>query len=254
MAPKRSHTSGPSTSSAPPSFHPTYLFKPRASAGKFLQIKEFTVAKENANDVDNLTDYEELSNTLEKRGWMRLNSLIKETNQSIGVHFCVINKLWGLAAVHVHPDDVMVRLVLSSTASSIRQVLNTPHLVRDQEEKGDDDVYCHVMKPPERVHHHDRQPEQMQQWEKFSLGITTWHMKLRQTCTSTPLNFGNYVTIEKPYLWSINLICPTILSSNHAREERVDALQLGSSSKPTRSTKNLTHIRPYMREPPNCSI
>ncbi|KAL5061062.1 hypothetical protein RYX36_032669 [Vicia faba] len=47
------------------------------------------------------------------------------------VHFCVINKLYRLAAVHVHPDDVMV--VLPITTSSIRQVLNTPHLVRDQE-------------------------------------------------------------------------------------------------------------------------
>lgn len=45
------------------------------------------VVREHAFDIKHLTSYEELSNMLEKRMWTRLNSLVKEINQSIRFNF-----------------------------------------------------------------------------------------------------------------------------------------------------------------------
>lgn len=84
IAPKKSRLSQAFTSCAPPpqdaALFPNYLFSSQANVENYLKIKDFKVVKI-------LEGFEELCIMLEERGWMRLNSMINETNQSIGSEF-----------------------------------------------------------------------------------------------------------------------------------------------------------------------
>lgn len=91
MEPKRSKTTQAASSSNPfatnATTFPTHLFSTKKHQEKYLRVIKYNVVRERYFKVDNFEEYEELVTVLEERGWTRLNSLIQEANQYIGLEF-----------------------------------------------------------------------------------------------------------------------------------------------------------------------
>lgn len=65
----------------------TYLFSTEKHREKRNRVINYNVVKERDFEVDNLEGYDDFVVVLERSGWSRLNCVIQETNQSIGLDY-----------------------------------------------------------------------------------------------------------------------------------------------------------------------
>ncbi|KAI5431551.1 hypothetical protein KIW84_035657 [Lathyrus oleraceus] len=75
----------PSTQDSPT--FPNYQFFTEAHVVKYPKVKDFKMASQRASNVENSEGCEELITMVEVRFWSSLNSMMNETNKSIGLEF-----------------------------------------------------------------------------------------------------------------------------------------------------------------------
>lgn len=82
------HQGLPLTPSAPT--FPNLKFLSEAHAANFLKLVDYHIEKERAFDLNDLWDFEEIREHLQKMQWVSFNNLIHETNKSIDLEFYAI--------------------------------------------------------------------------------------------------------------------------------------------------------------------
>ncbi|KAL5068503.1 hypothetical protein RYX36_019390, partial [Vicia faba] len=66
---------------------PNLKFHTEANMEKYLKLVDYHVVREKAIDCTNLKGLLEIVELLQQRQWERLNNLLKETNNTIGLEF-----------------------------------------------------------------------------------------------------------------------------------------------------------------------